>query len=406
MPGAGGLLLPLHRPIEEGQKEMRKVISVKKPKALKTVPSSKKTVKNKRTPETKKKAVKNRKAPSSNGNGRKLVVSTELDLGEVRLDNAEKHINQLREDLNGLDKIKTDLEKLGQNVAESNKQYGEAIAALASAIMARRVVRVHNERTKSIIEFEGLVHKSFEAALRVLIEDGCIWLYGPAGTFKTSTSRLFAEAIFPDREEVHRFYPQSVNRQTTKSDLMGYTTADGRYVETPLYHARKFGGVFLMDEVDAANENSLTAINAAVENDVVLFPNGELVEKHHEFYVVAAGNTVGKGGDAQFVGRNVIDGATISRFPFFFFEADWGMTEVICENIAGEDGKNWALYVQMVDDIVMKLRIPHPIGPRAAVKGARLLAGGVDWKTVEELRLFGSLKPDTVDLIRAKMTKK
>src|SRR3990172_12303683 len=112
MPGAGGLLLPLHRPIEEGQKEMRKVISVKKPKALKTVPSSKKTVKNKRTPETKKKAVKNRKAPSSNGNGRKLVVSTELDLGEVRLDNAEKHINQLREDLNGLDKIKTDLEKL------------------------------------------------------------------------------------------------------------------------------------------------------------------------------------------------------------------------------------------------------------------------------------------------------
>lgn len=335
--------------------------------------------------------------------GKKLMVSANetetyretLSEAKMRLSTAEQHI----------DKLRLGLEELGKGVKESNQQHGEAIAALASAIMARRVVRVHNERANRVIEFEGLVHKSFEDALRVLMEDGCIWLYGPAGTFKTSTARLFAEAIFPDREEVHRFFPQSVNRQTTKSDLMGYTTADGRYVETPLYRSRKFGGVFLMDEIDAANENSLTAINAAVENDVVLFPNGELVEKHCEFYVVAAGNTVGKGGDAQFVGRNVIDGATISRFPFFFFEADWGMTEVICENIAGEDGKKWSLYVHMVDDIVMKLRIPHPIGPRAAVKGARLLAGGVEWKKVEELRLFGSLKPDTVDLIRAKMVK-
>jgi len=287
---------------------------------------------------------------------------------------------------------------------DESQKAKEAIGALAAAISARRIVRVVNERNGKTLELEGLVHKDFEEALQVLLEDGCIWLYGGAGTFKTSTARLFAKAIFPDRAENERFFPQSVNRQTTKSDLVGYTTADGRFVESPLYRARKFGGVYLMDEVDAANENSLTAINASVENDVVLFPNGELVEKHSEFYVVACGNTVGKGGDAQFVGRNVIDGATISRFPFFHFDADWGMTREICATIAGEDGEKWAEYVMRVDERVQHLKIPHPIGPRAAVKGAKLLASGIPWERVEELRIFGSLKPDTVDVIKAAVT--
>jgi cobaltochelatase CobS len=74
------------------------------------------------------------------------------------------------------------------------------------------------------------------------------------------------------------------------------------------------GGVFLLDEIDAADANAMVAINAALANRVMANPNGKVHVRHDKCFILAAANTWGRGGDHQYVGRNQLDAATLDRF--------------------------------------------------------------------------------------------
>ena len=52
---------------------------------------------------------------------------------------------------------------------------------------------------------------------------------------------------------------------------------------------------------------------------------------------IAAGNTTGAGADMKFVGRNQLDGATLDRFVFVFWEYD----EDFEVHVAGDDQREW-----------------------------------------------------------------
>jgi len=67
-----------------------------------------------------------------------------------------------------------------------------------------------------------------------------------------------------------------------------------------------------------------------------------MVERHENFAFMAAGNTTGAGADMKFVGRNQLDGATLDRFVFVFWEYD----EDFEVHVAGEDQREWTFYVQ------------------------------------------------------------
>jgi midasin (ATPase involved in ribosome maturation) len=87
------------------------------------------------------------------------------------------------------------------------------------------------------------------------------------------------------------------------------------YVESPFIRIYRNGGVFLFDEVDAADGNVLVSVNAALANGVLCNPvTGELIERHPDCLIVTAANTYGRGGDMVYVGRNALDGATLDRF--------------------------------------------------------------------------------------------
>lgn len=59
------------------------------------------------------------------------------------------------------------------------------------------------------------------------------------------------------------------------------------------------------------------------------FPCG-MVERHKDFYVVASGNTYGRGADRRFVGRNPLDGAFINRFVCVTVDYDPKLEKYIC----------------------------------------------------------------------------
>ena len=142
-----------------------------------------------------------------------------------------------------------------------------------------------------------------------------LYLYGPAGTGKTQLAETASEAInLP-------FYPLSVCGQTTKSDLLGYTTATGSYIETVFRKAYENGGVFLLDEIDNGNPNVTAVLNSALANGVCTFPD-KVVKRHPDFVCIACANTFGTGASAEYIGRNPIDAATLDRFKQIFVDYD------------------------------------------------------------------------------------
>jgi len=192
----------------------------------------------------------------------------------------------------------------------------EEVAAIVREEVANKVPRsiVVNHAQHSPVDV-GVQHSSFEALLRAVGARRNVWLPGPAGSGKSSAASAVAKALSLP------FYATSVGPQTSQASLIGYCDANGKYVSTQLREAFEKGGVFLLDEVDAGSPAVLVVINALLANGHAAFPD-RVVDKHENFVLIAAGNTFGQGADAQYVGRQKLDEATLDRFVFLPWETD------------------------------------------------------------------------------------
>jgi MoxR-like ATPase len=278
------------------------------------------------------------------------------------------------------------LRRLGvadRNRAKLDEVLQRGIAALDSS-------REDSKTTASAVELsgEGSVqkiegkHKCFGMLLAILKSGLHAYLVGPAGSFKTTAAEQCANEL--GRE----FFCQSVGQQTTQSQLLGYMDANGNYVSTVFRKAFEFGGVFLLDEIDAGNANVLTVLNAALANSLCSFPDG-MVKRHPDFLCIAAANTIGTGADRQYVGRNQLDAASIDRFAFLDWPYDEELELKIAPNFA------WTTYVQKVRRVVAELKVRHVVSPRASIAGGKMLANGVDAKSVAEIVIWKGMDAAT-----------
>lgn len=139
-----------------------------------------------------------------------------------------------------------------------------------------------------------------------------IYLYGGAGTGKSTLAADFADAIN------RPFYALTLGYDTTKSDILGYKTISGEYVSTPIIDAFECGGVLLLDELDACGGQALLYINNILSTRVgaaIETPRGKAT-RHPEFICIATGNTIGTGATNKFCGRSALDDSTRRRFAF------------------------------------------------------------------------------------------
>lgn len=161
----------------------------------------------------------------------------------------------------------------------------------------------------------GVQHKFFPQLLQLATARLNVWLYGPAGTGKTSAAKAVADALELD------FGFVAFSRQSSKGDLFGIRDARGEYHESQFVRVYRDGGVILLDEIDCANDNVLKSLNAALDNGFAVTPDG-VIEKHGDCIVIAGANTVGNGADAEYSAAQQIDASTLDRFYFLHWPVD------------------------------------------------------------------------------------
>ena len=171
---------------------------------------------------------------------------------------------------------------------------------------------------------DEVLHEKFDTILKFVKQDEPVFLVGEAGTGKNYICKQVAKAL-----GLNFYFSNAV---TQEYKLTGFTDAMGVYQESQFYKAFKYGGLFMLDEIDASIPEVLVILNAAISNRYFDFPAPiGYVEAHPDFRVVAAGNTIGQGASYTYVGRNQLDGASLDRFATVNVDYDINI-ETRCAN--------------------------------------------------------------------------
>lgn len=253
-------------------------------------------------------------------------------------------------------------------------------------------VRVVVEDRKLNVEKNlGVVHKRFPLLLQMCQardKDGFvppIYLYGPAGTGKTTTAKKIAEALGLDFH-----YNGAIGNAY---ELSGFIDAGGRYQETPFYKAYSKGGVYLFDELDSSMPGAVLAFNAALANGHAAFPIGN-VPRHRDCIILAAGNTCMRG-DGNMAGFQRIkqDAAFRDRFTYL----EWPIDEALESSMAAAYGDEWdwlslvRRYRRNAERAGIK---DFEVTPRAVDRGLAMLKAGVELRDVIEMCVRKGLNAD------------
>jgi len=263
--------------------------------------------------------------------------------------------------LEALDKVKDTLKQ-------------DAKTALREAA-EKAVPFVIKEKGKTRV-VKGVLPKEFPRMVQLGAARKNIMLVGPAGCGKTYLAAKLAEALKLD------FADQSCSAGLSESAFTGWLLPVGKsgqfeYVESPFIKMYENGGVFLFDEMDAADANLLTFLNKALANDSFYLPQrykNPLVKRHPDFVAIGAANTYGHGADAMYVGRNQLDAATLDRFRVGMITMDY--SKEVEESIGNPKLLEWAWKVREA----IRVKSLRRVMSTRTIKDLADMTEQADWK--------------------------
>ena len=201
---------------------------------------------------------------------------------------------------------------------------------------------------------DGEVYCSkFERILAKVARGNNVYLYGRAGSGKSHTAEQVAERLGLD------FYGQTTIQFA--HDVRGYGDAGGNFQETPFFKAFAHGGLYFQDEYDRSNSEAAIVLNSALANGWYDFPIVGRVNAHPNFRFMAAGNTLMKGADEEYVTGQIIDASSRDRFGFFF-EVDYNHTVEL--KIAGGN-EDIVAFVEDIREAIKSTGIQQVVSYRA-----------------------------------------
>jgi MoxR-like ATPase len=217
----------------------------------------------------------------------------------------------------------------------------------------------------------GQIVRKYAAGLRNF------YLCGPAGTGKSTLASTVAEAIGL------RIGGQSFSPDVSSAALIGGPTISGGWNEPAFIDFFENGGVYLLDEIDAADSAIVLVINDALANGKLYLPrhpdhSRRVINRHKDCVVIAAANTWGSGPSGEYVGRSKLDAAFMSRFALArqFIGYDVDLERSICPNSTLLD------LMHYIRKQIESNKIRRLCGTREVVAAAKLNAAGF---TVDEI---------------------
>jgi MoxR-like ATPase len=195
--------------------------------------------------------------------------------------------------------------------------------------------RIEVSMNGEVHKIEGCPHKAFDEARECLDMQMPLFLVGPAGSGKGILAQHLADSY------KLRFGFQSCSEGMSEGMVLGrgVPLADRfLYLQSSFVDCYENGGLFLLDEVDAANPNVLLIINECLSSPHLSIPNrvdNPYAVRHEDFHFVCAANTWGTGPNMEYVGRNRLDAAFLNRFVGSTIELDYDA------RIEGEIAKAW-----------------------------------------------------------------
>ena len=273
------------------------------------------------------------------------------------------------------------LNKLTDAYATINTVVMDTIAEAVENLKIPPVVLPIYRGDEEVTTIPGYVNPQIHKIITVAEQGLPICLFGGSGVGKTTLAEQVAEALeLP-------FYCQTVTAGMPESTLLGRQilneTGGMTYATTPFLEAVEKGGLFLLDEFDAIDENCALSINNLLEFgklDIPMRTENPRVVAHPNFRFVACANTMLNGASLIHNGRNQLDGATISRFDGGIFEIgyDEKLENMLCPTTIIRE------MFLAVRATVLKHNLRKEISTRTLKRAEILWHTGV-WKSPTEL---------------------
>lgn len=263
------------------------------------------------------------------GNKKVPVPATEKPLtapstSQAGSEAVNNRIAALERSVVALDKDTKECSKGFSHVTETVVKLVKQIEELRDEVGATQTIEIKQYKKPKVV-LDGIVPDVFK---RVLALANCrmnILLVGPSGCGKTTLSELISKAL------ALRFGAVVCTAGMSESHLLGkelQNISDGtsKFRGTDFVTCYEEGGIYLLDELDAADPNVLLCVNTALSNGYINLPSRPKkprATKHEDFICIATANTCGRGANRTYSGRNQLDEATIDRFRIGLVECDY-----------------------------------------------------------------------------------
>lgn len=157
-------------------------------------------------------------------------------------------------------------------------------------------------------EDKTIYDKDFDVMLRLIKSVKNLYLWGNAGNGKTTFAYNVAKEL-----DLQLF---NINSVKNEFSVKGFFDLEGKYTKSLYEKWYSEGGVLLLDECDSYSSNGMLYLNNGIEvnSKYLTLEDGSTIHKNPNCYVIACANTDGLGKTSDYIGRNAIDKAFMSRF--------------------------------------------------------------------------------------------
>ena len=193
----------------------------------------------------------------------------------------------------------------------------ETVKKIASSSVREIVIKKQTPDGTKVKRIKDVVLPSiFDDMLSLAQARRNILLVGPAGCGKTHSAKLVADSLGLNFGSISCSGGMSEAHLSGKS-VPNISKGISVFQSTEFLQCYEEGGLFLLDELDAADGNVLLVLNSAIDQGYFPVANRSKqprAERHPDFVLVATANTFGRGASRMYMGRNQLDEATLSRF--------------------------------------------------------------------------------------------